>query len=149
MVRRRRLKRRGWLIASGSVPVLASAMDWLWSPSISPLQPLDVFAMWCVVAAAIVVNIALMASLPDAKRPLLRGGSAVGARHEAAPQEKRLRISLYVSVPILAVALNRLYEPSTFGTFGGLFQWLVAAAVLTATGLLFTMVVIHLFGRAG
>ncbi len=112
-----------------SIPPLALLMDWLLTPSTATLGAIEAFLLWCVVAAVISVTFALMISMPHRPKPYTPDERRREELRPPTPDERRFRKSFYVSVVVLAPALNRLFEPSTFGTLGGLFIWILYAGV--------------------
>ena len=128
--RHARLSKRSHVIAvCVSIPLLALLMNWLWTPSTSTLGAIEAFLLWCVVAAVISVTIALMISMPQRPEPVVIDGRRIERDRPPTPDERRFTRSMYVSVVVLAPTLNLLFEPSTFGTLGGFFIWLLYAGV--------------------
>jgi uncharacterized membrane protein len=116
----------------------------------STLGGVEAFVLWCIVAVVIVVNFALFLALPPKKKPLIIAGrEAVNPEERPTPEEKRARTCLYVSIPVLALVLNRLLAPSTFGTLRGFLGWLGAAAVLWGLGIMVIATIDDVFSKRG
>ncbi|MHB1194779.1 MAG: hypothetical protein ACYC6F_17265 [Longimicrobiales bacterium] len=114
---------------------------WVLLPSSTTLDPLDELAMRCLLVVVAAVHIAHWRALPPKEPPIMSEGHPAFRVESAAdtPFFRRARRAWYLSLLVLPVPLNRLYEPTTFGTLGGYFEWALVGTLLSGTWIMFVV----------